>query len=66
MTITTNEARELKKRVTKLVQAEVAHSWKGSDRANPFTNYDEQLRVARKRLNEYISMLKLPDGRVRP
>jgi uncharacterized radical SAM superfamily Fe-S cluster-containing enzyme len=66
MTITIKEARELKKRITKLVNAEVAHSWKGSDRAEAFTDYDEELRIARKRLNECIENLKLPDGRIEP
>jgi hypothetical protein len=66
VTITMGQARELKKRIMRLVDAEVAHSWKGSDRAEAHTDYDEELRVARKRLNEHIQMLKLPDGRVRP
>jgi hypothetical protein len=66
MTITTKEARELRKRITQFVNASVAHSWKGSDLAEAHTNYDEELRVTKKRLHECIEALKLPDGRVRP
>jgi hypothetical protein len=64
MTITTRQAQELRKRIRDLVKAEVEHSWKGSDRAQAFTDYDEQLRVARRRLNTFIGSLLHDDGRV--
>jgi hypothetical protein len=66
VTITVREARELRKRITKFVNASVAHSWKGSDRAAAHADYEEELRVAKKRLHECIEALKLPDGRIQP
>jgi hypothetical protein len=64
MTITSHQAKELKKRVNALVKAEVAYSWKGSVPTSEYLECIEDLRVARKRFNDYVASLKLWDGRV--
>lgn len=66
MTITSQEARELRKRITQLVKAEVAHSWKGTDTAETFADYDRELEDARRRLNTYIGGLLHSNGSVKP
>jgi hypothetical protein len=66
MTITTSEARELKKRITKFVNASIADANKGATYPEDVPAIKEALRVAKKRLHEYVEMLKLSDGRVRP
>lgn len=66
MTITARQADILRKRVRQLVEAEVAFTNKNTENASPFKDYDEALRVARKRYNEYISALRLDDFRRAP
>jgi hypothetical protein len=66
MTITTKQARDLRTRITKLVNAEREDSWKGSKMPEEWPRIDENLRIARKRVHEAIEALKLPDGRIRP
>lgn len=66
MTITRKQAMELRKRITKLVNAEREDVWKGSKMPEDWPEIEERLRVARKRLHEHIEMLKLPDGRIKP
>jgi len=66
MTITTHEARELRKRITKLVNAEREDMFRGAKMPEDWPAMDERLRVARKRVHEFIESLKLPDGRITP
>lgn len=66
MTITSKQAKELRKRIAKLVKAEVADSWKGGGNPADKPIIEEDLRIANKRLREYIVTLQLPDGRVEP
>jgi len=66
MTITTNEARELRKRITKLVNAERADEMRGAKAPEDWPAMDERLRVARKRMHEFVETLKQFDGGVRP
>lgn len=66
MTITAKQAKELRKRITKLVNAEREDMFKGAKHPDEWPYMAERLRVARKRLHDHIEMLKLPDGRIRP
>jgi len=63
MTITTKQAMELRKRITKLVNAECEAQMKGTHPPEFWPGITEELRVAKKRLHEYIDMLKLDDFR---
>lgn len=66
MTITSNEAKELKKRLKRLVRAEVAVATMGQPEPGQSITLKEDLRVARKRMAEYFQILRLPDGRIKP
>ena len=65
MTITKKQATELRKRITKLVNAERENESRGAQHPEDWPEMDEHLRIARKRIHECIEELKLPDGRVR-
>jgi hypothetical protein len=66
VTITTKQARELRKRITKLVKAEVESSWKGGKMPEDWPEIEERLRIARKHVHEHIERLKMDDGRIKP
>jgi len=51
------QAKELKTAVVRLVQAEIAYSWKGSNPLEDLDEIDKELRLARKRLNDRIDNL---------
>lgn len=57
---------ELRKRITKLVNAECENEMKGTHPPEYWPGIAERLRVARKRVHDYIDILKLPDGRISP
>lgn len=66
MTITVKQARELRKRITKLVNAEREDAFRGAKDPADWPVMDERLRIARKRVHDQIELLKLPDGRIKP
>lgn len=57
MTITADQARELRKRIRRLAKAEVEHSWKGTDMAEAHASYDEELRLAKESLKLFIDQI---------
>lgn len=59
MTISAKQADILRKRVRKLVEAEIAFTKKTVENAQA----SEDLRIARKRYNEYITAIRLDDHR---
>lgn len=63
MTITKRQSTELKKRINQLVVAERADEFKGAGHPEDVELIEEDLRIARKRIHDYIEMLKLDDFR---
>lgn len=51
------QAKELKKAVIRLVQAEIAFSWKGSNPLEDQGELEKELVLARKRLNDRIDAI---------
>lgn len=60
--ITAHEARKLVKLIERYRDAEVEDSWKGGGDPADIPYIEEELRLARSALEQYIVQLQLPNG----
>ncbi len=66
MTITTRQASRLRKLIKELVEAEREDEMKGAQTPDDMAEIEERLRVARKRVDHHITILRLDDFRRAP
>lgn len=53
--MTRTQILELKRRIKRLIDAEVADSWKGGGDPDDWPEIEKELRAARKSLNQFLS-----------